>query len=126
MNVVSCRADGSTLNVISPTLLHIFDQTMAMLPFATRTDMYEALKKTDTRAADIEIFLASLREEHNMPGVRAQLKTLWLRHVKALYPEEVEEQAAAGASGAGAPVVGGAVRARATTPPPTPPGSPKP
>ena len=71
---------------------------MAMLPFATRTDMYEALKKTDTRAADIEIFLASLREEHNMPGVRAQLKTLWLRHVKALYPEEVEEQAAAGAS----------------------------
>ena len=126
MNVVSCRADGSTLNVISPTLLHIFDQTMAMLPFATRTDMYEALKKTDTRAADIEIFLASLREEHNMPGVRAQLKTLWLRHVKALYLEEVQDEAAAGASGAGVEVVSGAVRARATTPPPTPPGSPKP
>ena len=112
--------------VISETLLHIFDQTMAMLPFATRTDMYEALRKTDTRAADIEIFLASfkLRAEHNMPGVQAQLKTLWLGHVKALYPEEFQDEAAARASGAGAEVGGGAVRAEATTPPPTPPGSP--
>ena len=88
--------------------------------------MYEALRKTDARAADIEIFLASLRAEHNLPGVLVQLKTLWLRHVKALYPEEVQDEAAAGASGAGAEVVGGAVRARAKTPPPTPPGSPKP
>ena len=54
---------------------------MAMLPFATRTDMYRALRKTDTRVADIEIFLDSLRAEHNMPGVPAQLKTLWLRHM---------------------------------------------
>ena len=51
-----------------------------------------------------------------------QLKTLWLRHVKALYPEEVQDKAAAGASGAGAEVGCGSVRARATTPPPTPPG----
>ena len=38
---------------------------MAMLPLATRTDTYEALRKTDAREADIEIFLASLRAEHN-------------------------------------------------------------
>ena len=86
--------------------------------------MYEALRKTDARAADIEIFLVSLRAEHNLPGVRVQLKILWLRHVKALYLEEVQDEAAAGASGAGVEVVSGAVRARATTPPPTPPGSP--
>ena len=28
-------------------------------------------------------------------GMRAQLNTLWLRHVKALYPEEVQDEAAA-------------------------------
>ena len=47
---------------------------------------------------------------------KAQLKTLWLRHVKALFPEEVQDEAAAGASGAGAEVVGGAVRARPGSP----------
>ena len=95
---------------------------MAMLPFATRTDMYRALRKTDTRVADIEIFLASLLAKHSMPGVLVQLKTLWLRHLKALYPEEVQDEAAA--RGACAEVVDGAVHAKATTPPPTWPGSP--
>ena len=74
------------------------------------------------KGTDIEIFLASLRAEHNIPGVLVQLKTLWLRHLKALYPEEVQDEAAA--RGACAEVVDGAVHAKATTPPPTWPGSP--
>ena len=59
-----------------------------------------------------------------MLGVLVQLKTLWLRHVKALHPEEVQDEAEAGASGAGAEVVGGAVCVRATTQQATQPGSP--
>ena len=46
--------------------------------------MYEALRKTDARTADIETFLASLHVEHNIAGMLAQLKALWLRRVKAL------------------------------------------
>ena len=34
-----CRPDGSDLFLISSPLLHIFDQTMSMLPFATRKRM---------------------------------------------------------------------------------------
>ena len=72
-------------------------------------------------------FLASLFAEHNMPCVLTQIKSLWLRHVKALYPEEVQDEAAAGASWACAEVCGGqgAVRARATTQPPTQADLPK-
>ena len=55
-----CRPDGSDLFLISSPLLHIFDQTKSMLPFATRTDMIDELKMSDTRLSDVDSFLATL------------------------------------------------------------------
>ena len=57
-----CWPDGSDLFLISP-LLHIFDQTMFMLPFAAqtgRTNIVDALKMSDTRLSDVDSFLATL------------------------------------------------------------------
>ena len=81
-----------------------------MLPFATKTDMVDALKKADVKISDIDAFLALLRAEHDAAGARAQLKTLWTGHVRALLQEEAEVPVASGAPGGG-------VRARAQTPP---------
>ena len=47
-----------------------------MLPFATRTDMFEALKKADAKASDVDAFLATLLAEHDAAGALAQLKTI--------------------------------------------------
>ena len=45
--------------LISSTLMHIFEETMSLLPFATRTDMFDALKKADAKALDVDSFLAN-------------------------------------------------------------------
>ena len=77
--------DSTFLRLISPDLLHIFDQTMSLIPFATKTNMYEALKKADKRAATVDYFLAGLRLEHSMPHTYAQLKDLWTQHATAYF-----------------------------------------
>ena len=64
-----CRPDGSDLFLISSPLLHIFDQTMSMLPFATRTYMVDALKMSDNRlicmpAARLLIAINTLKPNH--------------------------------------------------------------
>ena len=43
---------------------------MYMLPFATRTDMYDALKKADVKVSDLEAFLETLLAEHDAVGAR--------------------------------------------------------
>ena len=81
------RPDGTILYLISSPLLHIFDQTMSMLPFATWTDMFEALMKADAKASDVDAFLATLLAKHDASGAQAQLTTLWIGHVSALFQE---------------------------------------
>jgi hypothetical protein len=54
-----CRLDGTDFYLISSPFLHMFEQTMSMLPFATRTDMFEAIKKADAKASDVDAFLAT-------------------------------------------------------------------
>ena len=76
-----------------------------MLPFATRTDMFQALKKAYAEASDVDAFLATLLAKHDAAGARAQLKTLWIGHVCALFQEDEEapEQSRAGWVGEGGP-----------------------
>ena len=59
-----------------------------MLPFATRTDMLDALKNKDVKIATVEEFLHSLQCEHGLPNVRDQLRRLWTKYVRDLYSEE--------------------------------------
>ena len=88
-----CRPDGSDLYLISSHLLHIFDQTMSMLPFATRTDMIEALKRADAKISEVNSFLDTLLAEHDAAGARAQLKTLGIAHVRAVLQVDDEGSA---------------------------------
>ena len=74
---------------------------MSMLPFATRTDMFEALKKADAKASDVDAFLATFLAEHDPAGARAQLLTLWIGHVRALFQEDEQAPGQSGAEGGG-------------------------
>jgi hypothetical protein len=56
----SCRPDGTGFYLISSPFLHMVDHKMFMLPFETRTDMFKAIKKADTKASDVDAFLATL------------------------------------------------------------------
>ena len=109
--------DRSYLRLISADLLHIFDQTMSLIPFATKTEMYEALKKADKRAATVEDFLAGLRLEHSMPNAFTQLKDLWTQHAAAYFPEPEQNAGNAVTGGQGTQLFSAAV--------PTPPTSPR-
>ena len=71
------RPDGAALPLVSEAMLHLFDRSMSMLPFATRTDMLDALKSKDVKIATVEEFLHSLQREHGLPNVRDQLRSLW-------------------------------------------------
>ena len=108
--------DRSFLRLISPELLHIFDQTMSLIPFATKTDMYEALKKADKRASTVEDFLAGLRLEHSMPNAFTQLKDLWTQHAAAYFPQPEHNAGNDVTDGQGTQLFAAAV--------PTPPTSP--
>ena len=62
-NICCCRGNETTI--------HIFDQSMAMIPFATLTDMNEALKMS--ASGSIYRFLSGLKHnmlKHNMACVR--------------------------------------------------------
>ena len=89
--------------------------------------MVDALKMSDTRLSDVDSFLATLLSEHEAPGARAQLKTLWIANVRSLLGDEVATPAArpapAAGEGAGVGHCGGAVARRQVAP--TPPDSPR-
>ena len=78
--------------------MHMFDQTTSMLPFATRTDTLEAIKKANAKASYVDAFLAILLAEHNAVGARAQLKPLCVEHVRE---QLLEDDGAPLDSGAG-------------------------
>jgi len=80
---------------------------MYMLPFATRTDLFDALKKADVRATDLNAFLDTLLAEHNVPAARPQLRTLWTGYLREVFQREETPP----------PPSAEAVRARAQTPP---------
>ena len=86
------KDDRTYLLLISPDLLHIFDQTMSLIPFATKTDMFDALKAADKRAATVDDFLAALRLEHSMPNAFTQLKDLWTQHAASYFPEPKKDE----------------------------------
>ena len=98
-------------------MLHIFDQTMSMIPFAIKTDMYEAMKRADVKVGDVNSFLASLLEEHDHPGVTAMLRNAWTKYVRDKFQDDE-------------PIAGRdprreSVRSKADTPPPSPPPEPE-
>jgi hypothetical protein len=103
------------LLLISSDLLAMFDEAMFMLPFATRTDMHDAIKNSSGKNEPVQVILDALRAEHDAPGARGQLKTLWRKHACAKF-EEGDEPAPV--SGSRAPA--GGVLSKATTPPGTP------
>ena len=90
-----------------------------MLSFASRADMYEAMAKVDDdekhpSIAKFNSLLVELRDEHDKPGVREQLKNLWIRRIReASEDEEAPSQPSVKASACGA-ILG---RAPTVTPP---------
>ena len=89
-----------------------------MLPVSTWTDLFEALKnlKGDAKASEVDSFLTTLPTEHDAAGARAQLRTLWIGHIRAVLQDDEEAPVESGA-GEGQ---GGVVRVRARTPPDSP------
>ena len=61
---------------------------MSMLPFATRTDMIEALKRADAKIWEVDSFLNTFLAKHDAAGAGAQLKTLWIAHVRAVLQDQ--------------------------------------
>ena len=105
---------GATIYLVSASLLGMFEETMGMLPFACRADMYEAMAKVDEEKqqsiTQFNSLLVELREEHDKPGVRAQLKSLWIRRIREASEEEVDPSQPSSAFGG--------ILGRAITPPP--------
>jgi hypothetical protein len=85
-----CRPNGIDYLISSP-FLHCY-QTMFMLPFFTRTGMFDFLKKANAKASEIEASTssASLHAENHVVGAMAQLKTPWVEHVRELLHEDHE------------------------------------
>ena len=82
-----------------------------MVPFAIKTDMFEAMKRADVKAGDVDTFLGSLLAEHETSTARASLRALWTKYIETRFPEE-QPRVRSGH---------GPLRARAQTPPPSPP-----
>ena len=93
-----------------------------MLPFASRADMFEAMAKVDDDVRNPSIakfnsLIVELQDEHDKPGVREQLKNLWIRRIREASEEEDEPfQPSVKASACGA------ILGRAPTPPVSPRG----
>jgi len=82
----------------------MFEETMGMLPFASRADLYEAMAKVDDEKQSIAKYnklLAALRAEHDKPGVREQLQNLWIRRIRETSEEEEPSQTSVQASAVG-------------------------
>ena len=107
----------ATIYLVSASLLGMFEETMGMLPFTCRADMYEAMAKVDEEKqqsiTQFNSLLVELREEHDKPGVRAQLKSLWIRRIREASEEEVDPSKPSVKASACKGILG-----RAITPPP--------
>ena len=71
-----------------------------MLPFATKTDLVEALRTADQKLSDLEAFLDMLKAEHNTTPARTELKTLWTKHIQGKYGEAPRDGEGGGQRGA--------------------------
>ena len=80
--------------------------------------MLEALKMSDTKLSDVDSFLGSLPAEHEVPGVRAQLRILWTANVRSNLGDDDDAGNAQSAAGQGAEA---ARRQAVPTPPVSPP-----
>ena len=63
--------------------------------------MFNELKKANTKALEVDSFLATLLAKHCAGGAWAQLKTLWIGHVSALLQEGEEAPVVSRAGGVG-------------------------
>ena len=85
------RPDGRDLFLLSPQVLHIFDFSMSMLPFAIKTDLVNALKSADVALKAHTDFMQLLLEELDMDKARTQLKELWVKWIERNYAAEPSE-----------------------------------
>jgi len=89
-----------------------------MVPFAIKTDMFEAMKRADVSAGDVDTFLDSLLAEHDYPGVSIMLRNAWTKYIRIVFRVRIREEAERPRNG----IARVNVRCKATTPPPSPPG----
>jgi hypothetical protein len=85
------RPDGRDLFLLSPQVLHIFDFSMSMLPFAIKTDLVNALKSADVALKAHTDFMQLLLEELETDKARTQLKELWVKWIEKNYAEQPSE-----------------------------------
>ena len=69
--------------------------------------MVDLLKMSDTRLSDVDSFLATVLAEHDAPGARAQLKTLWIANIRSVLGDEDDAAPAAPAAQAAGERAGG-------------------
>ena len=87
------------MHLLSPKVLHIFDRSLWLLPFATPTDLEKAAKTANVSVAARSAFLYQLLAEHEGDGARSQLKGLWTTWIEENYSDvEDVEVAGSGAS----------------------------
>ena len=108
-----CRPNGIDQYLVTPNLLHLFDFSMSMLPFAVKTDMLNAMKAADVQLKEHMEFMESLEHEHDSDQARNQLRELWATWISQHHSRD---QAAASLE----------VPRLAFGKIPTPPASPKP
>jgi hypothetical protein len=60
---------------------------------------FQVIKKTDSKASEIDMFLASLLADNDAAAAMAQLKTLWVEHVHEQFHEDDEVPLDSGAGG---------------------------
>ena len=68
----------------------MFDEAVLMLPLATRTNMFDAMKKANAKPETIQTLLDYLRGEHDVPCMLGQLETLWRKHTSVKLEDDYE------------------------------------
>ena len=88
------RPEGERVPFLSANTLHMLDQALWHLPFATRTDLETAAKKGDHSIEKRTGFLNVLLSEHSCPAAQEQLKNLWNKWLEKNYPDadDVEDE----------------------------------
>jgi hypothetical protein len=76
--------------------LHIVDRVPWMLPFTTKTDLKEAVKKADISNKLRNGFLQKLLDDHSIIGARQQLKEHWGKCIESSYGAVEPESAGRG------------------------------